>query len=299
MNTKFIIIDKLKPGGIDGTEEINFQDKLTSKYSKEVVWKGTLQDIADLAFSYADILDIPTTEANTALVLKPDGAGGVEWGSDTVTTLTDGNGTTANGTAVDLGGPLTSNTTVGGYSTIRQFQVITESSITLLSYDSPDEVRVYLNQNAIYDSVFDINTAGAFQADRTSTGLGTFKVGFGEVVMGARTANVAEYTKIHLTATEMLVEDNNNNKGLVYASNYTSNYTTRSLVDKGYSDSYFTGALTDGAPTNAEIVAILGTAATNGAGYKAVIKDSDGSGLIYSITCDGTNYYYVVGTQAV
>ena len=65
-----------------------------------------------------------------------------------------------------------------------------------------------------------------------------------------------------------------------------------------WANSYFTGSLTDGAPTNAEIVAILGTAASVGAGYEAVIKDSDGSGLIYTITCDGTNFYYIVGTQA-
>jgi hypothetical protein len=63
--------------------------------------------------------------------------------------------------------------------------------------------------------------------------------------------------------------------------------------------SYFTGSLTDGAPTNAEIVAILGTAASRGAGYTATIKDSDGTGLVYHIMCDGANYYYITGTQAV
>jgi hypothetical protein len=62
---------------------------------------------------------------------------------------------------------------------------------------------------------------------------------------------------------------------------------------------YYTGSLTDGTPTEAEIVAIIGTAASNGAGFKAVIKDSDGTGLIYTVYTDGTSYYWVAGTLAL
>jgi hypothetical protein len=67
----------------------------------------------------------------------------------------------------------------------------------------------------------------------------------------------------------------------------------------GYSDSYFTGSLTDGIPTDAEIDAILGTPATVGSGYKAVIKDSDGTGLIYAVFSDGSGWYWNITTLAL
>lgn len=61
-----------------------------------------------------------------------------------------------------------------------------------------------------------------------------------------------------------------------------------------------TGSLTDGAPTDAEIDAIIGnTPAGVGAGYKVSILDSNGSGLIYLIESDGTNWQYVAMTKAI
>jgi len=62
---------------------------------------------------------------------------------------------------------------------------------------------------------------------------------------------------------------------------------------------YFTGSLTDGTPTDAQIDGILGTPASNGAGFVARIKDTDGSGLIYEISTDGTNWYYITSTLAL
>lgn len=64
-------------------------------------------------------------------------------------------------------------------------------------------------------------------------------------------------------------------------------------------NNYYTGALTDDVPTSAEIIAIVGAAATNGAGFKATIKDSDGTLLIYDIFGDGTDYYYIVSTKSL
>lgn len=59
------------------------------------------------------------------------------------------------------------------------------------------------------------------------------------------------------------------------------------------------GSLTDGTPTAAEITSIVGvSAATAGAGFQVTIKDSDGTGLLYKVESDGTNWFYVVMTQA-
>jgi len=56
-----------------------------------------------------------------------------------------------------------------------------------------------------------------------------------------------------------------------------------------------TGSLTDGAPTDAQIDTITGTTpAVVGAGWSVTILDSDGSGLLYRIESDGTNWQYQV-----
>lgn len=58
-------------------------------------------------------------------------------------------------------------------------------------------------------------------------------------------------------------------------------------------------ALTDGAPTDAEIDSATGlTPATAGAGWKCVIKDSNGSGLCYLVESDGTAWHYWASTIA-
>lgn len=60
------------------------------------------------------------------------------------------------------------------------------------------------------------------------------------------------------------------------------------------------GALTDGAPTDAEITAIVGTTATLvGAGYRVTIRDTTGTGLLYLVESNGTNWFYVTMTKAL
>ena len=59
-------------------------------------------------------------------------------------------------------------------------------------------------------------------------------------------------------------------------------------------------SLTDGAPTAAEINTATGlTPSTAGAGYHRIIKDNNGTGLLYYIESDGTYWYYLVLTKAL
>ena len=59
-------------------------------------------------------------------------------------------------------------------------------------------------------------------------------------------------------------------------------------------------ALTDNTPTDAEIDTATGlTPATAGAGYQVTIKDNNGTGLLYKIESDGTDWYYTVMTKAI
>jgi len=56
----------------------------------------------------------------------------------------------------------------------------------------------------------------------------------------------------------------------------------------------YTGALTDGAPTDAQLDSATSTTpAAVGAGWKAIVTDTDGTALSYLIVSDGTNWHYV------
>lgn len=59
-------------------------------------------------------------------------------------------------------------------------------------------------------------------------------------------------------------------------------------------------SLTDGTPTDAEIDSATGSTPSGvGAGYMVTIKDSDGTGLLYKIESDGTDWYYIAMTKAL
>lgn len=60
------------------------------------------------------------------------------------------------------------------------------------------------------------------------------------------------------------------------------------------------GSLTDNTPTDAEIDTAIGlTAVAAGAGYQVIIKDTTGTGLLYKVESDGTNWFYSVMTKAI
>ena len=60
------------------------------------------------------------------------------------------------------------------------------------------------------------------------------------------------------------------------------------------------GSLTDNSPTAAEITGIVEKSASEaGKGYQVTIKDTDGSGLLYKVESDGTNWFYAVMTKAL
>jgi hypothetical protein len=77
-------------------------------------------------------------------------------------------------------------------------------------------------------------------------------------------------------------------------------YTSGSLhIVSTIKQTQLTCALTDDTPTAVEIVSCAGSAAMAGAGTQRTIKDSSGSGKLYRIESDGTDWYYVVTTKAL
>lgn len=79
----------------------------------------------------------------------------------------------------------------------------------------------------------------------------------------------------------------------------TSFYTNISYANGGARKNYniipqLSGALTDNAPTDTEIDTRTGlTPATAGVGYKVTIKDTNGTGLLYYVESDGTNWQFI------
>ncbi len=102
MKTK--LIGKPKPGGLDGREQFTVTDIDGTQYPTSIQEAVESTGVAPIT----DIINIPTSELNTALVLKPDGVGGVEWGASGGGGLGAGNGLTENiGTGdMDFGGAL-------------------------------------------------------------------------------------------------------------------------------------------------------------------------------------------------
>lgn len=67
------------------------------------------------------------------------------------------------------------------------------------------------------------------------------------------------------------------------------------------STQYASGALTDGAPTAAQLNTATGSTPSNSrtSGTSYIVKDSDGSGLLYLVESDGTSWYYTTMTRAL
>jgi hypothetical protein len=101
--------------------------------------------------------------------------------------------------------------------------------------------------------------------------------------------NIDETTLSGSNAVE--INNNNNNNANELIIDHNLQFTVPEL----------TGSLTDNTPTSAEIIAIVtadGMTAPS-AGYQATIKDSDGTGGLYKVEFDGTDWYYVKMTKAL
>jgi hypothetical protein len=216
---KLIITDKLRPGGIQGDEVINAVD------SQERPWKFTLQDIANISANYADILEIPTTENDTDLVLKPDGAGGVEWGTDAggVTILGNLNELLAS----DGAGGITADPNFTWDGT--QFIISDGSNTTKIQGDS---LLISNDNNSINGTSGDTPQLGTyFSLEAQSTYdannfvnislLGSSDSGKNRITFRVKDSGVSNSLYY-------------NNTGLYYGSDLSSGYTDRHVPDVHY-----------------------------------------------------------------
>jgi len=101
-------------------------------------------------------------------------------------------------------------------------------------------------------------------------------------------------TDRQLLATDTLFNIKNHGSG-----KFKVLYNGDLILSGNIKNPQYTGSLTDDTPTSSEITSIVGSASTKGSGFKAVIKDSNGTGLLYIVESDGTYWYYTVMTKAL
>lgn len=143
--------------------------------------------------------------------------------------LANGNGTTANINAVDLGGTLTSDVFILGST--QSFEIATDTADFSLN---PEQINF---QSVSLDGVFE----GGLTTNNSSTNLISIKTGVGN--MGVNVSIIAGFQ----------ANDEVFDKGIFYGGDYEANFVPRSLVTKTYVDSK---AVTNGSGTTANGTAV-------------------------------------------
>jgi hypothetical protein len=88
------------------------------------------------------------------------------------------------------------------------------------------------------------------------------------------------------------------NRTYFFYSEYGDAYLNGDLhVTGAFKNDLYSGSLTDGAPTDAQIEAAIGaTAEELGAGFQGNIVDTDGAGNLFHVITDGTDWWFEILT---
>ncbi len=158
-------------------------------------------------------------------------------------TLTNGNGTTANVTAVDLGGTLTGDTNINGARRMNW-----GATTPLIGWGIKTQVSSLQTQ--------------------FSTGDGT---GIKSIVTNLSTSKV---TSIDIEDNSIVVTGTTSTfAGATYSADYSANYTSRSLVDKNYSDLHLAGKTFSNSPSTGNVPTYNGTNWTYSAPSGTLLND--------------------------
>lgn len=173
--------------------------------------------------------------------------------------LTNGRGTTANGSAIDLGGAFTSNISITS-SDGNQFRVTSNDNNTsaeretfLLVQDTSYEYRTFEANNNSEVSVRALMTGGdnplhsiiSTRPDGGNNDVGQLDVAHNYVLMKAQDATTSTFAQIQVnSANGIVVTDTFNQEGMRAAADYQLNYTNLSFVSKLYSDTHIQGKVT-------------------------------------------------------
>jgi hypothetical protein len=146
--------------------------------------------------------------------------------ADLTSLITNGNGTTANGTSVDLGGNLTSDVFIDGLSGSSSMHLGSygpDKQLSTFSVGANNGITLFNYENNIITSSLGLTDSGAAIASDVISGTTTVVGGNLQLIAGSGSGNTATVTTPGPGA-------------LKYAADYSANFTDRSLVDKAYVD---------------------------------------------------------------
>lgn len=194
-------------------------------------------------------------DGSAGLVIKKSDVTGLIVASNGLTEATDGNGDKT----VKLGGALTGVTSITGASA---FDITTTGTQT---YSTIDEL--YLNGDAgMFITGSAVTTTGSTQAT-------------------LRAGSAGNYQTILIQQTgDMIVTDDKNFKGLIYAADYGTNFVDRSLVDKGYVDGLITAVSPEATSAGNGLTEIGNLIELGGTLTKNTNIDGDSGAYSYTIT---------------
>jgi hypothetical protein len=236
------------------------------------------------------------------------GSGG---SSGATTALTDGSGTTANGTAIDLGGALDKNAIITGGNTHSIFlgQDILGNNLTQLQVNATSQISSYLSAfgGGGVGVVVAVNPAGHTITNNVSGNTVVHTVTGSsvqsEVISGTITSEVNVTTQevqmkyddngvggeLNLSLLANIFTDNTaSNNGIVYASDYSATFVPNSLVTKAYVD----GALSS-APNFANADLTLHADRTHNLNGNNLIFDASSTGNVSIQGSTSNNYRFL------
>ena len=147
-----------------------------------------------------------------------------------------------------------------------------------------------LQVNAYDTTVADYNNRGNLTIGPSFSGFAYFN--------GDGAGGNTGLSQIILNSTSMTVDDNISSRGLVYAADYSANFTDRSIVDKAYADSIPTFLNTASSTIDGESRIIQ---FTNDGSVSFDVYDAGTSGFsnrgTFSLNSDGSFWYYRNGSN--
>lgn len=162
---------------------------------------------------------------------------------------------------IELGGTLTSQVFIEGdlknfyINNLGRFSVTASVFIDNKVYNNLNESRIYNFGTAIDLKVtYDSSTYSRVFVDNQSTSIFAFD---GSLSTGILITNIDQNINDGSSDNRLLVTDANQ-KGLVYTDDYTANFSTYSLVTKGYVDSAVSSGWTGTFSADGQIVTVTG-----------------------------------------
>jgi hypothetical protein len=186
---------------------------------------------------------LPNSDGSTSQVLQTDGTGNVTWVD---VTSSASNGLQVSGNDVILGGTLSQDTTIDGSNYNLSIDGLGRLSFTASSFinnqviPNPDYSGTqFLDGYSFYiNSVFGNSTYSQISLDYNSI---TLDSNDGLRSVGIGVYNIDQNINDNSTNNRLIISDKVNYKGIVYYEDYSANFTTYSLVTKGYVDSISNG----------------------------------------------------------